>query len=45
MRWIDSLKEMIGMSLQELSRVAEDRTLWASLIYEVFGSWIELKGT
>ena len=26
MRWIDSIKEAIGMSLQELSRAVEDRT-------------------
>ena len=31
MRWIDSIKEAIGMSLQKLSRAAEDRTLWTSL--------------
>ena len=26
MRWIDFIKEAIGMSLQELSKVVEDRT-------------------
>ena len=30
-RWIDFIKEALGMSLQELSRAAEDRTLWTSL--------------
>lgn len=31
-RWIDCTKEAIGRSLQELSRAAEDRILWTSLI-------------
>ena len=35
MRWIDSIKEAIGMSLQELSRAAEDRASWTSLIHRV----------
>ena len=33
MRWIDSIKEVIGMSLQELSRDIEHRRLWISLIH------------
>ena len=32
MRLIDSLKEAMGMSLQELSRPIADKTLWTSLI-------------
>lgn len=32
---IDSIKLAIGMSLQELSRVVEDRTLWTRLIHRV----------
>lgn len=28
MKWIDSIKEAIGMSLQELSRAIQDRNLW-----------------
>ena len=31
-RWIDSIKEAIGMNLQELSWTTEDRTLCISLI-------------
>lgn len=31
-RCIDCIKEAIGRRLQELSRAAEDRTLWTSLI-------------
>lgn len=31
MRWIDTIKEAIGTSLQELSRAVEDGTLWAAL--------------
>ena len=38
MRWIDSIKEAIGMSLEELSRAVEDRTLWAALIRQVVRS-------
>lgn len=33
MRLIDSLKEAMGMSLQELSRAIADRTLWTSFIH------------
>lgn len=32
MKLVDSIKEAIGMSLQEMSRAVEDRTLWTSLI-------------
>ena len=34
-RWIDSLKEATSLSLQEQSRVVEDRTFWKSLIHRV----------
>ena len=37
MRWIDSIKEAIGVSLQDLSRAVEDRTWWTSLIHSVHG--------
>lgn len=33
MRWINSIKEAIGMCLHELSRAVEDRTRWLSLIH------------
>ena len=39
MRWIDSIKEAIGMSLQKLSRAVEDRRLWTSLIHRVTRCW------
>lgn len=32
MRWVDSIKEAESMNLQELSRAAENRALWTSLI-------------
>lgn len=35
LRWINSGKEAIGMSLEELSRAAEDRTLWTPLTHKV----------
>lgn len=33
MRWMDSIQEAIARSLQELSRVAEERILWTSLTH------------
>ena len=44
MRWIDPIKEAIGLSLQELSRAVEDRTLWTSLIHRVTRSRSQLDG-
>lgn len=35
MRWIDYIKEAIGVSLQQLSRAVEDRTLWTPFIHSV----------
>ena len=37
-KWIDSIKEAIGMSQQELSWPAKDRTWWTSLVHRVTGS-------
>ena len=34
-RWADFIKEAISKSLQELSRAAEDRTLWTSPSHRV----------
>ena len=34
LRRSDSIKEAVGISLQELSRAIEDKTLWMSLIIE-----------
>lgn len=34
-RGTDSIKEATGISLQKLSKAAEDRTLWTSLIHRV----------
>lgn len=42
MKWINSVKEAIGMSQQELSRAVEDRTLWTSPIQA--RSWRQLNG-
>ena len=42
MRWIDCIKEVIGMSLHEPSRTIEDGTSWASFIYGVARSWSQL---
>lgn len=45
MRWMDSIKEAIGMRLQELSLAVEDRTLWTSLIHGVIRSRSQLNST
>lgn len=42
MRWTDSIREAVGMSLQELRRAAEDRTLCMSLPHRVTRSWSQL---
>ena len=39
MRWIDSIEEAIGMSLQDLRRVVKDRKLWTSMINMVTRNW------
>lgn len=44
MRWTDSIKA-IGMSLQELSWAAEDRTFGTSLTHRVASSQSQLYGT
>ena len=44
MRWIESMKEAIGMSIQELSGAVEDRTLWTSLMNRVGRSRSPLSG-
>ena len=45
MRWMDSTEEAICVSEQELSRAAEDKTLWTSLIHRVTRSWSQFNGT
>lgn len=39
MRWMDSITEAIGISLQEGSRAVKDRLLWTSLIRRVAKYW------
>ena len=45
MRRSDSIKKAMGMSLQELSRAVEDRTLWTSLVHSVARSRSQLDST
>ena len=45
MRWIDSVEEATGVSLQELSRAVEGRTLWTSLIHRATRSQSQLDDT
>lgn len=44
MKWIEDVREAIGVSLQELSRALEDRTLWTSLIHRIDRSQSQLNG-
>ena len=44
MKWIDSIEEAMGVNLQNLSRIAEDRPLWMSLIHRVARSQSGLNG-
>ena len=45
MSWIDSIKEAIGVSVQELSRAAANRILWASFIHGVIRCQSRLNDT
>ena len=44
MRGTDSIREAIGLSLQELSRAAEDRTAWMSVFHRVARGQSQLEG-
>ena len=44
MRWIASIKEAPGVSLQELSRAVEEKILETSLVHRVTKSWNHLDG-
>ena len=45
MRWTDSMKDAICMSLQELIVALGDKRLWTSLIHRVARSQSQLDGT
>ena len=42
--WIDSIKEAIDTSLQELNEAVEDKTLWTALIHSVVRSQSQVNG-
>ena len=44
MRQIDSIKEFMGMSPQELKGAVEDRTVCTSPIHRIARNWSHLKG-
>lgn len=44
MKWTDSFKEAVGLSLQELSGAVEGETLWTSLTHRVAKSRSQLHG-
>ena len=43
-RWVDSIKEAIGVSLQELRTAVKDWTSWTALIHRVTRSRSSLDG-
>ena len=45
MRWLNCTKKAIGVSLKEVSRAIEGRTLWTSLIRRIAKSQKWLDGT
>ena len=36
-RWTDSIKKAPGVSVQDLIRTVEDRTVWTSVIHRIAG--------
>ena len=44
-RRIDNIKEAVGVSLQELSRAGEDRTVWTSVMHSVPEVGVHVKHT
>ena len=42
--WIGSIKEAEGLSLQELSRAVEDKTVWMSLVHRVARNQHQVNG-
>ena len=45
MRWTESLKEPMGLSLEELSKANENKRFWRALIHSVAVSQMQLDGT
>ena len=40
MRWLDSITDLMEVSLSELREVVMDREAWRSAIHEIAKSWI-----
>ena len=39
MRWLDSMIDLMDMSLSKLHNVVKDREAWCAAVYEVANSW------
>ena len=42
MRWLDSVTDLMDMSLSKLWKVVKDRKAWHAVVHGVAKSWIQL---